>query len=446
MDPGERTILHVDMDAFFASVELLRRPELRGRPVAVGGTGDRGVVAAASYEARAFGVRSAMASVRARRLCPDLVFLPGDHAHYAEVSGRIMDLFRSVTPLVEPLSLDEAFLDVTGTRRLLGPAPQVAAELRARVLDREGLTCGVGVAPNKFLAKLASEAAKPEVTAAGPRYGSGVHVVEPGGELAFLHPLPVQALWGVGPATLAKLSRFGVRSVGDLAALPVDVLTGSLGAAQGTHLHDLAWARDDRPVVPDQEAKSISHEETFATDRHDPDALRGDLVRMADSVAARLRAHAAWGRTVQLKLRYGDFTTITRSRTLPAATDRGTEIVEHAWDLLLALPVSRGVRLLGVGVSNLTHEAPARQLTLEDVAGEDRSGEPPAEDWDAANEVVDAIRSRFGADVIRPGRLVGSPERPGTRPWGPQAPDPPAIPGAPVEKPRPDRPGRDGSR
>lgn len=410
-----RTILHVDMDAFFASVELLRHPELRGRPVAVGGTGDRGVVAAASYEARAFGVRSAMASVRARRLCPDLVFLPGDHTHYGRVSGRIMEVFRSITPMVEPLSLDEAFLDVSGTTRLHGPAPALAARIRAEITDREGLTCSVGVAPNKFLAKLASEAAKPRVAASGPCVGSGVHVISPGGELAFLHPLPVGALWGVGPVTLARLERVGVRTVADLAALPVQALIGAVGQAAGVHLHELSWARDDRGVVADREPKSVSHEETFAVDRHQVDDLRVDLVRMADSVAARLRAGGYRGRTVQLKVRYGDFTLVTRSRTLEQPTDRGTELVDRAWELLLTLPVSRGVRLLGVGVSNLTGEVPVRQLTLDDLGAEDET----ARIWDAANQAVDAIRSRFGVRVIGPGRLVGSPDGPGTRPWGP---------------------------
>jgi DNA polymerase IV len=398
-----RSILHVDMDAFFVSVELRRRPELRGRPVAVGGAGDRGVVAAASYEARAHGVHSAMPSVRARRLCPELVFLPGDHAHYGEVSGRIMEVFRSVTPLVEPLSLDEAFLDVSGTRRLNGPAPDLAVRVRSEIADREGLTCSVGVAPNKFLAKLASEAAKPRVAATGPVLGTGVFVVDEGAELAFLHPLPVTALWGVGPATLSRLERFGVRTVGDLAELPVEALATAVGTASGRHLHELSWGRDDRPVVADQEPRSISHEETFATDRHQLDDLRPELVRMADAVATRLRRHGYRGRTVQLKVRYGDFTTVTRSHTLPVATDRGTDLVERSWELLGRLPVSRGVRLLGVGVSNLTKEVPVRQMSLDDL---DTGGGVPDDSWDAANGAVDAIRSRFGPGVIGPGRLV----------------------------------------
>ena len=429
-----RTILHVDMDAFYASVELLRRPELRGRPVVVGGAGARGVVAAASYEARSYGVHSAMPSVRARRLCPDAVFLAGDHPHYGEVSGRLMELFRSVTPLVEPLSLDEAFLDISGTRRLLGPPDEVAAWLRRRVRDEEDLSCSVGVASNKFLAKLATNRAKPRASRSGPVEGSGVHVVEPGRELQFLHPLPVGNLWGVGPATLAKLERLGIATVGDLAGTPYPALASSLGKGAATHLHDLANGRDDRAVVPDQEPKSISHEETFATDLTSLEQLRAEVVRMSDAVAARLRHHGYRGRTVQLKVRYRDFSTITRSTTLQGGTDRGTEVLATAWRMLEQLPVERGVRLVGVGVSNLGCGAAPEQLSFD---------APDEDGWDAANEVVDAIRDRFGDRLIRPARLAGRPDRSAAAPWGPDAPageGAPALPG--TENPTGDRPGR----
>jgi DNA polymerase-4 len=401
------------MDAFYASVEQLRRPELRGKPVIVGGKGARGVVAAASYEARVFGIHSAMSSVRAQRLCPHAVFVDGDHNHYAEVSRRIMAVFESVTPLVEALSLDEAFLDVTGSRRLLGDGPAIAALVRERVLTEEGLACSVGVAPNKFLAKLASEAAKPRVGRRGPEPGLGVKVVEPGEELAFLHPLPVEALWGVGPKTLERLHALGVRTVADLAALDADTARRSLGAASGTHLHALAWGRDERDVVPHQRAKSIGHEETFAHDHHRLDTLHHELVRLGDSVATRLRAAGMAGRTVTIKVRFHDFRTITRSLTVPTAIDTGPDVVRAAAGLLEKIDPTPGVRLLGIHVSQLADQS-ARQLSLDDV-------EAPS--WDDATDAIDAIREKFGAQAIVPATLAGPDgirvKRRGDQQWGP---------------------------
>jgi DNA polymerase-4 len=411
--PSIRTILHVDMDAFFVSVELLRRPELRGQPVVVGGAGVRGVVAAASYEARAFGVHSAMPSLRARRLCPHAVFLAGDYAAYNEVSGRVMEIFRSFTPLVEPISLDEAFLDVTGARRLHGSGSEIARAIRTRVLEAEGLTCSVGVATNKFLAKLASEVAKPKASPEGPRFGPGVTVVEPGRELAFLHPLPVRALWGVGPATMAKLERLGVRTVGELAALSEDTVVGSLGSAHGRHLHQLAHAVDDRAVEPDLEPKSIGHEETFARDHHQLATLEREAVRMSDAVANRLRRHGLAGRTVIVKVRFRDFRTITRSVTLPSPVDGGQAVARAAKQLLAQVDPAMGVRLLGVSVSGLKPAA-ARQLSLDPA---------DADGWDEAGDAIEAIRHRFGDDAIVPATLAGEDgirtKRRGDQQWGP---------------------------
>jgi DNA polymerase-4 len=408
-----RTILHVDMDAFFVSVELLRRPELRGQPVVVGGTGNRGVVAAANYEARAFGVHSAMPSTRARRLCPHAVFLPGDHQHYGEISKRVMAIFTSFTPFVEPLSLDEAFLDVTGSRRLYGEGEAIGHAIRQRVLDDEGLTCSVGVAATKFIAKLASEAAKPRANPAGVRPGLGVKVVAAGDELRFLHPLPARALWGVGPVTLDRLERLGVRTVGDIAALPETSLVGALGKANGQHLHRLAHAIDDRDVVPEQGVKSIGHEETFATDHHRLDTLERELIRMADAVGSRLRAHDLAGRTVQIKVRFRDFQTITRSTTMPAPVDDTTTITRAAKTLLAAIDPAPGVRLLGVSVAQLSQPV-GRQLSLDDLGARSRED---------ATGAVDAIRERFGDDAIGPAVLAEPGgirvKRRGDQQWGP---------------------------
>lgn len=410
------------MDAFYAAVEVLRRPELRGQPVIVGGEGARGVVAAASYEARAYGVHSAMPSVRARRLCPHAVFLPGDHAHYAAVSRRVMAIFTEMTPLVEPISLDEAFLDVAGARRLHGPPAAIAAEIRARVADREGLHCSVGVARVKFLAKLASEAAKPRATERGTRPGAGVVVVDPDAERNFLHPKPVEALWGVGPATLAKLHRLGVRTVGQLAETPPEALVAALGRASGAHLHALAHVIDPRPVVPDQPVKSVSHEETFPRDLFDREALGVEVLRLADAVATRLRAGGLAGRSVAVKVRFSDFRTVTRSSTLADPSDSAHEIAGVARTLLGLVDPSPGVRLLGVAVSQLGPPG-ARQLSLDDLASSpDDEVEAPRRRAEAA---VDEVRARFGPRAVGPASLIGADglriARRGAQQWGPAA-------------------------
>jgi len=425
---AERSILHVDMDAFFVSVELLDQPELRGKPVIVGGNGPRGVVAAASYEARAFGVFSAMSSVRARKLCPQAIFLAGRYHRYTETSEQVMAIFANFTPLVEPLSLDEAFLDVTGSRRLHGPAPEIAAEIRRRVFHDVGLTCSVGVAPTKFVAKLASEAAKPKATPTGPKFGSGVRVIAREELVPFVWSLPVQALWGVGPATLVKLERLGVHAVADLAVLPVEHVVRALGEAQGRHLHRLANGEDDRDVVPNRAAKSVGHEETFAHDLFEPDAIDRELVRMADAVAGRLRQNDLGGRTVTVKVRYPDFRTITRSVTRSEPLDTAMELLTASRTLLASVDASPGLRLLGVHVSGLSTGGPRQlQLGLTPVAEGEGSATPvPTASWLDASDAIDEIRNRFGDDAIGPAVLLGEAglrrKRRGDQQWGPNRP------------------------
>ena len=418
---GPPAILHVDMDAFFASVEVLLDPSLRGKPVIVGGAGARGVVAACTYEARAFGVHSAMPSAHARRLCPQAIFLPGRYDRYAEFSVRLHEVLARFTPLVEGISIDEAFLDVTGARRLLGTGPEIAWKIRGAILDDLGLNASVGVATTKFVAKLASEAAKPRASRTGIEPGLGVCVVEAGTELDFLHPLPVRALWGVGPATHKRLARFGVETVGDLAAVPVESLCAAVGPSLGSHLHELAWARDPRQVEPVRAVKSVSHEETYASDIHDRARLAAEALRLGDSVASRLRRGGLAGRTVTVKVRFHDFATITRSSTLPEPVDTGPAVSRTAVSLLEGVDPGPGVRLLGVGVSNLSAGA-ARQLSLLASTEPDSGGASDA-DWERATAAIDQIRSRFGDSAVGPAALIGNRglrvKRRGDTQWGP---------------------------
>ena len=433
---AERVIQHVDMDAFFVSVELVRRPELKGKPVVVGGTGRRGVVAAASYEARSYGVFSAMPSAQAQRLCPHATFLPGDYDLYREVSGRVMAAFREITPIVEPLSLDEAFLDVTGVQRLHGDPVSIAKKLRKRIWDEESLTCSIGIAPNKFLAKLGSVEGKPKISKQGPVYGPGVFVIKPGEELEFLHRLPVRALWGVGKATGARLASLGIETVGDLAATPLQHLVRSLGNASGHHLYALAHAKDDRPVEANRETKSISHEETFAHDMSNPDDLDTEIVRQCDAVAQRLRNYGLVAKTTTLKVRFGDFETLTRQVSAPQSFSSAPDMLRMARSLLAEIDTSAGVRLLGVGVSNLGEDQ-GQQLSLDldgSTVGQHGNGDGVSftERQVVTSDLIDDVRNKFGNAAIGPASATVNGElrvkRRGEQQWGPNsiesAPDP----------------------
>ncbi|GAA0517895.1 DNA polymerase IV [Paractinoplanes deccanensis] len=387
-DDAGCTILHVDMDAFFASVAVRADPSLRGKPVVVGGVGPRGVVSSASYEARRFGVRSAMPTARARMLCPRAIFLPVDGPAIGEASRAVMSIFRDVTPLVEPLSSDEAFLDVAGAQRLLGRPVEIAQLIRRRMLEEQRLTCSVGVAPTKFVAKLGSTRAKPD----------GVVVVPAALVLDFLHPLPVDALWGVGERAAETLRRLGLTTVGEIARAPIGMLRGALGEASATHLHELSWGRDPRAVSPEREEKSIGAEMTFDTDVADPLVIRRSLLALSEKVGARLRASGHVGRTIAIKVRLADFRTVNRSRTVSTSTDVAREIFETVWNLFTALGARDHIRLVGVRVEGLTDAATtSRQLSL----GEPERG------WREAEAATDAVIARFGRASVRPASLLG---------------------------------------
>ncbi len=378
-------ILHVDLDAFYAGVEVLKAPSLRGKPVIVGGTGPRGVVASASYEARAFGVRSAMPAVRARRLCPDGVFLPSDFEAYRTHSNRFREVLLSYTPLVEPIALDEAFLDVGGAVRLFGDPPEIGRRIRADVAREVGVTCSVGVAATKFVAKLASDHRKPDRL---------LHV-RAEETLEFLEPLPVGRLWGVGEKTRDLLGRLAIRTVGDLARTPVQVLERLLGEAAARHLVALSHGIDDRAVVPYEPPKSVGHEETFDRDLDDDDEIARELLHLSGKVAARLREDGYRARTVTLKARLANFTTLTRAKTLPDATEVGADLYHVVLALYRALPGDRRrIRLLGVQASGLL-PAGAEQLAL--LRGER---------WGDIERTVDRIERRFGAGAASPASLL----------------------------------------
>ncbi len=378
----QRAVLHADMDAFYASVEALDDPSLAGLPVVVGGQPDkRGVVSAASYEARRYGIHSAMPMARAVRLCPHAHICRPRMARYAEMSGVIRVIMERFTPLVEPLALDEAFLDITGSQSLFGPAPLLGRELKRAITTETGLTVSVGVAPNKFLAKIASDIDKPD----------GFTVVQPHGIEEFLDPLPISRLWGVGPVTQKALQRHGITLVEHLRRLPPGAAEQLFGK-HGAHLAALARGLDDRPVIPESEAKSISNETTFPEDLTDDYQLRTWIQQLAEQVGWRLRRAGLRGSTIQIKVRFSDFTTITRAQKLPQSTDISREINHIAQELFRErLPVPRPpVRLLGVGIAGLAEEL-SRQGDLFDDARRARDSR--------VDELVDTIRDRFGKDV-----------------------------------------------
>jgi len=403
------------MDAFFVGVERLRDPSLAGKPVVVGGAGPRGVVAAASYEARVFGLRSAMPMSQALRRCPHAIVLAGDYQRYAEMSRRLFDHFTDLTPMVEPIALDEAFLDVSGATRLLGSERDIAGRLRERIAKQEGLQCSVGVGPSKLVAKLASEAAKPTVRDGRVSPGAGVTVIAASEVTAFLYPLPVRALWGVGAKTSERLARYGVRTVGDVAEMPLPLLRNCVGEALGRHLHQLANGIDDRPVEVEREAKSISHEETFPYDIFERERLEVGVTRMADAVALRLRRAELYAARVSVKVRYGSFRLITRTQSLVSPTRLTSTIEEAAQGLLASVDLAEGVRLLGVGVG--LHSGPmATQLSLE-------APEEAHQQREAVESAMDEIRGRFGDHAIGAATLLEGGKlrikRRGDAQWGP---------------------------
>lgn len=380
-------VLHVDMDAFYVSVELRRRPELRGRPVWVGGA-SRGVVLSASYEARAFGVEGGMSSTRARRLCPDAVAIRPDFDAYAAASEGVFAIFGSITPVVEPVSLDEAFLDVTGALRRLGPPREIGERIRALVADEQGVPCSVGIAPTKLLAKMASNHAKPD----------GLFEVEPGEVTGFLHPLPVERIWGVGETTAAALHRLGLHTVGDIAHTPKSTLQRAFGAHQGGSLWELAWGIDGRRVVARAGERSVGSQETFDRDTDDLRIVETELLRVAARVCTRLRAGGVLGRTVTVHVRFADFRVTQRSVTLDNPTDVTDEVHAAAVTLLRAMRLERPrIRRVGVRVEGLVDVAKAyRQPTLDE----------PALGWREAERAADAAVAKYGPGAVQRAALA----------------------------------------
>ena len=381
-------ILHVDMDAFYASVAELDHPEYKGKALVVG-AGTRGVVLSANYEARKFGIRAAMPVGRAKRMAPHAIFIAPEHHRYSEISERVMAIFHSYTPLVEPISLDEAFLDVTGSQKLFGTGREIAAKIREQVEKEEGITCSVGLAQSKFIAKLASQHCKP----------NGMLEIKSDRILEFLHPLPVRAIWGVGPKTAESLERLGLHTVSDIAHTPRATLIRALGESTGASLYELAWGRDYRDVIPDEPEKSIGNEETFSEDLDNPEEILREFLRMTEKATARLRERSLFAKTISIKIKFADFSSLTRSKTVPIAIDNTHDTYEVVKALYLALRNDGArIRLVGVSLSQLQEGAPV-QLEL----GARERG------WREADTAIDRAQARFGRGSVRPGRLI-SPE------------------------------------
>ena len=387
-DDAGCNILHIDMDAFFALVEVRENPSLAGKQVIVGYDGNRGVVLSATYEARKLGVHSAMPMSRALRLAPNAIVVEPDHEKYSEVSENVMAIFESITPLVQPLSVDEAFLDISGAQKLMGTPSQIGEVIRARVSDEQGITCSVGVASTMFVAKLATNFAKPD----------GLHVVPADKVIEFLHPLPIGALWGVGEKTEEQLSRLGLVNVSDIANTPVKTLARVIGQAAAEHLYELAWGRDPRSVTPNQAEKSIGVERTFESDIDDPEEILAQILDLSNKVAKRLRAANYFSRTITIKVRFADFTSVTRSKSLPSSTDLATDIYATSKSLFEAMNLQRArIRLVGVRATGLV---PTNESSVQLEFSNRDSG------WREAEEAMDQVSLKFGNSAVKPARLI----------------------------------------
>jgi DNA polymerase IV len=384
---SESTILHVDMDAFYASVSIKDNPKLKGKAVVVG-AGARGVVLSANYEARKFGIRAAMPVGRAQAMAPHAIFIPPDHTRYSEVSDEVMKIFRDVSPHVEPISLDEAFIDVTGAKRSIGSGREIAMMIREKVEREQGITCSVGIAHNKFIAKLASQQCKP----------NGVLEIASNRILTFLHPLPAKAIWGVGPKTNEQLEKLGLRTVGEIANTPRSTLIRALGEATGSSLYELAWGRDYRDVVSDEPEKSISAAETFASDLDDPEEILREFLRLCEKATLRMRQAGFCAKTISIKVRFADFKTITRSKTLDQPISGTKESFEVAKKLYQDLKIDRArIRMVGVSLEGLIlAQDSSEQLLL----GQRDIG------WRQADSAIDRVKAKFGRASVRPARLV----------------------------------------